>query len=168
MPPPPRNVNAIVCMPILASACRPEPHLTGHGLGCSGANGTVLLAEHKLTGERVAIKMVPRGWGSQAQLCSRWAALRLRAALLATQPCRRHAELLLCGTGQELQLSGRRNPHGRLCRHLLRGHGVDVPAPSDGLCPVAAAPKRSCGGLVSVLAQQGFMSWCLFVVSGSC
>ena len=40
----------------------------------SGAHSTVLLAVAEQTGERVAMKLVPRGAGSsEAQLCSRWA-----------------------------------------------------------------------------------------------
>lgn len=43
-------------------------------MDCSGANGVVSLAVDKQTGEQVAIKLVPRGRGSQAELCSRcWA-----------------------------------------------------------------------------------------------
>jgi hypothetical protein len=40
-------------------------------LRCSGAHSTVVLAAAEQTGELVAIKLVPRGAGSQALLCSR-------------------------------------------------------------------------------------------------
>ena len=102
----------------------------------------MLLAEHKLTGARVAIKMVPRGWGSQAQLCSRWASLPFRAFPLAIQSCRWHAELLLCGTGQKLQLhSGQRSPHSRSYRQEFDCCGADGLAPVHGLQSAAAASE---------------------------
>lgn len=132
---------------ITASACGPEPHPTRlwllmqrrqrHG-PAGGAQ-----ADWRAGGDQDG---APR-LGVPGAAVQQVGCIPIHRAWVPTQACRRHAELLRCGTRQQLQLrSRRRSPQGRSYQHVLKCQPSicrwSVP------CNGSSSDERSCEGLV--------------------